>query len=50
MLYVSTTSKGKAEGISAFLVLTDQWCMALKGVDCDVGHQGQQRTLALTQE
>ena len=50
LLYVSTTPKGKAEGVLAFLVPTDQCCVALNGVHCDMGHQGQQRMLALTQE
>ena len=50
LLYVSTTPKGEAEGVLAFLVLTDQCCASLNGVHCDVGHQGQQRTLALAQE
>ena len=47
-LCVSTMAKGEAEGILAFLVLTNQHHVALNGVHCDMGHQGQQRTLALT--
>ena len=39
--------KGEAEGI---VVPTGQHCTALNGVHCDVGHQGQQRMLALAQE
>ena len=50
LLYVSTTPKGEAEGILAFLVPTSQCLVALNGVHCDMGHQGQQRMLALTQE
>ena len=50
LLYVSTTPKGEAEGILAFVVPTGQCCAALNGVHHDVGHQDQQRTLALTQE
>ena len=48
LLYVSTTPKGEAEGILAFVVPTGQ--PALNGVHCDAGHQGQQRTLAPMQE
>ena len=50
LLYVSTTPKGEAEGILAFVVPTCQCCTALNGVHCDAGHRGQQRTLALMQE
>ena len=50
LLYFSTTPKGEAEGILAFVVSTGQCSTALNGVHCDVGHQGQQRTLALMQE
>ena len=50
LLYVSTTPKREAEGILVFLVLTDQRCVAINGVHHDAGHQGQQRTLVLTQE
>ena len=42
--------KGEAEGILAFLVLTEQHHMALNGVHHDTGHQGQQWTLAQAQE
>ena len=49
-MYVSTTPKGKTEGVLAFVVPVCQCCMALNGVYRDAGHQGQQRTLALTQE
>ena len=50
LLYVSTMPKGKAEEILAFLVPTGQLHTALNGVHHDMGHQGQQRTLALVQE
>ena len=50
LLYVSTTPKGEAKGILAFLVPTGQCCAALNGVHHDMGHQGQQRMLALMQE
>ena len=50
LMYVSTTPKGKTEGVLTFVVTVDQCCTALNSVHHDVGHQGQQRTLALTQE
>ena len=50
LLYLNTTSKGEAEGVAAFMVPTDQCHIALNGVHRDAGHQGQARTLALTQE
>ena len=50
LLYVSTMPMGEAEGILAFVVPTGQCCAALNGVHCNVGHQGQQRTLTLMQE
>ena len=49
-MYVSTTPKGKKEGVLAFVVPVGQRCMALNSVHRDAGHQGQQRTLALGQE
>ena len=49
LLYVSTMPKGEAEGILAFVVPTGQCHTTLNGVHCDVGHQGQQRTVALVQ-
>ena len=49
-LYVSITPKEEAEGILAFLVPTRQQYAALSRVHHDVGHQGQQQTLALAQE
>ena len=50
LLYVSTMPKGEAEGILAFLVLARQHHVALNGVHHDMGHQGQQPILALSQE
>ena len=50
LVYVSTTPKGKTEGVLAFVVPVGQCCLALNGVHRDVGHQGQQRSFALTQE
>ena len=49
-MYVSTTLKGKTEGVLTFVVPVGQCQMALNGVHHDAGHQGQQRTLALMQE
>ena len=49
-MYMSTTPKGETEGVLAFVVPVGQCCLALNGVHCDAGHQGQQRTLALAQE
>ena len=49
LMYVSTIPKGETEGVLAF-VPVGQRRMALNSVHRDVGHQGQQRTLALTQE
>ena len=50
LMYVHTTPKGKTEGVLAFSIPVGQHCLALNGVHCDASHQGQQRTLALTQE
>ena len=50
LMYINTTPKGKTEGVLAFVVPADQCCMVLNRVHRDAGHQGQQRTLALTQE
>ena len=49
-MYVSTTSKGETKGVLTFVVPVGQHDTALNGVHHDAGHQGQQRTLALTQE
>ena len=50
LMYVSTTPKGEREGVLAFVVPVGQCQMALNGVHHDASHQGQQRTLALTQK
>ena len=50
LMYMSTTPKGKTEGVLTFVVPMGQCHMALNGVHHDAGHQGQQRTLALAQE
>ena len=42
--------KGKTEGVLAFIIPVGQHCLVLNGMHCDAGHQGQQQTLALTQE
>ena len=47
LMYMSTTPKGKTEGVLAFVVPVDQCQMALNKVHHDAGHQ---RTLALAQE
>ena len=44
------TPKGKTEGVLAFVVPVAQHHIALNWVHWDASHQGQQRTLALTQE
>ena len=50
LMYKNTTPKGKTEGVLAFVVPVGQCRLAFNGVHCDTSHQGQQRTLALTQE
>ena len=50
LVYVSTTPKGKTEGVLAFVIPLGQCQMALNGVHHDAGHQGQQRTLAVAQK
>ena len=47
LLYISTMPKGEVEGVLAFLVPTSQCMAALNGVHHNIGHQGQQRMLAL---
>ena len=47
---MSMTPKGETEGVLTFVVPVGQCHMALNGVHRDAGYQGQQRTLALTQE
>ena len=49
-MYVSTTLKGETKGILTFVAPVGQCHTVLNGVHHDVGHQGQQRTLALAQE
>ena len=50
LMYVSTTPKGEAEGVLAFVVPDEQHQVALNGVHHDMGHQGQQCMLVLAQE
>ena len=50
LMYINTALKGETQGVLAFVVPMGQCHMALNGVHRDAGHQGQQRTLALTQE
>ena len=50
LMYVSTTPKGKMEGVLAFVIPVGQCHLVLNGVHHDASHQGQQRTLALAQE
>ena len=50
LMYVNMTPKGETEGVLAFVVPMAQRCMVLNGVHWDADHQGQQWTLALTQE
>ena len=50
LMYINTTPKGETEGVLAFVIPMGQCHLVLNGVHRDVGHQGQQRTLALTQE
>ena len=50
LMYVSTTLKGKTEGVLASVVPVGQCQMVLNDMHHDASHQGQQRTLALTQE
>ena len=50
LMYMNTTPKGETEGVLAFVVPVGQHRLALNGIHRDAGHQGQQRTLALTQE
>ena len=50
LMYINMTPKGETEGVLAFVVPVAQRRMALNGVHWHAGHQGQQQTLALTQE
>ena len=50
LMYINMTPKGKTEGVLAFIIPVAQCHMVLNGVHQDASHQGQQQTLALTQE
>ena len=50
LMYVNTTPKGETEGVLAFVVPVGQRSLVLNVVHRNAGHQGQQQTLALTQE
>ena len=50
LMYVNMTPKGETEGVLAFVIPVAQHRMVLNGVHRDASHQGQQWTLALTQE
>ena len=50
LMYVNMTPKGETEGVLAFIIPVAQCCTAFNGVHRDASHQGQQWTLALTQE
>ena len=50
LMYINTTPKGETEGVLAFIIPVGQHRLALNRVHHDASHQGQQRTLALTQE
>ena len=49
-MYVSTTLKGDTKGVLTFVVPVGECHTVLNSVHHDVGHQGQQKTLALAQE
>ena len=50
LMYVSMTPKGETEEVLAFVIPAAQCRMVLNGVHRNARHQGQQWTLALTQE
>ena len=50
LMYINTTPKGETEGVLAFVIPVGQHCLVLNGVHRNASHQGQQQTLALTQE
>ena len=50
VLYVNVTPKGETDALLAFLVPRAHRRTAINGMHQDVGHQGQQRTLALAEE
>ena len=49
-MHINMTSKGKTEEVLAFIIPVGQCHLVLNGVHHDAGYQGQQQTLALTQE
>ena len=49
-MYINMTPKGETEGVLVFVIPAAQRCMVLNGVHRDARHQGQQWTMALTQE
>ena len=50
LMYINMTLKGTTKGVLAFIVPAAQRSMTLNGIHQDASHQGQQQTLALTQE
>ena len=50
LMYINMTPKSETEGVLAFVIPAAQRRMALNRVHRDARHQGQQQTLALTQE
>ena len=50
LMYVNTTPKGETEGVLAFIIPVGQRRLVPNGVHHNAGYQGQQKTLALTQE
>ena len=50
LVYVNRTPKGETEGVLAFVIPVGQCHLVLNGIHHDASHQGQQQTLALTQE
>ena len=50
LLYLNVTPRGEAEDVAAFVVPMDQCRVTLNSIHRDAGHQGQARTLVLTQE
>ena len=50
LMYINTHPKGETEGVLAFIIPVAQCHMALNRVHQVASHQGQQQTLALTQE
>ena len=50
IMYVNMTPKGETKGVLAFVIPVGECRLVFNGVHRDAGHQGQQQTLALTQE